>query len=256
MLINKRYTVSLMENKKELLLAGLFILLAAIGTGGYFFWQQKDTNKELSFVTSSESTTETSDIVKNFSQAIQPQPVLGQATSEVEPPTSSSPVASSAEDLSSPVSEKPYNLQLTSGWKKKSKSADKSCVAGSKAVVDTYTRDSQTIIVYENTHPGGCDLSGVADVYLDYDFTETGDGIVVDTSKIKQCSKEENRDCPKGDGRVSVYIGNKESSDAKNLAANKITKKTYFFSITDTAVQPDFEKQARSLSKLIEKISF
>lgn len=191
--------------------------------------------------------------MKNFSQT--DQPVLGETTEQESQVVSTPPVIDGKPSVPS-ASNKPYDLKLPNGWSKTSKTDVASCEAEGEAKIDTYVRGSQTIILYENGHPGGCDLKGLADVYLDYDFTESAEGISIDVSKIAQCTKEQSPDCPKGDGIVSVYIGNKESNNAKKLTKNAKTQKTYFFSITDTSVQPNFENQVKSLAALISEISF
>ena len=91
-------------------------------------------------------------------------------------------------------------------------------------------------------------------MYLDYEFSSGGDGLSVKTADIEQCSKDANPDCAKGDGRVTLLVGNRDED--KNLVENEKTGNTYVFRITDTAIEPDFEKQAEKLANLLNNAAF
>ncbi len=175
-------------------------------------------------------------------ESITPQPV---ETPETKPVENEPPVDETIE---------PYDLKLPEGWKKKdSKDVEKSCVTGKDAIIDTYQKGAETIKVYENTRPGGCNGKTVADVDLAFTFNEDGEGLKVATGKIKQCSKDENELCPKGDGRVSVFISNLQESE---LISNPKTGNGYFIEIVDTEVDASLETQVKKLAKLVQDITF
>jgi hypothetical protein len=147
----------------------------------------------------------------------------------------------------------PYTLPLPAGWAEIDSSANAiPCDGGEEVVTKTYKNGQETLIVYENSSPDGCAGTSIADVYLDYDFDTDGSKIIIDDSKISQCSKTDNSSCPKGDGKVSIFIGNEDPSGPNKQIKSTITNKSYFFSITDTKIDSDFTTQVKSLANLLK----
>ena len=230
------------SSKSTYFAVGVFVSVL-VGVGGFFAWQaaQSDGVKQRPLSTSTEA-----GIVA----------VLGTDTS------SSTPQSSSVEPQDQPLaisepeySGLPYELTLPDGWSEVG-SDTKSDPCGGQAewLTATYKKGQETLIVYENGHPNGCDGEGIADMYLDFNYTSDGAALMVDTTIIEQCTKEENPLCPKGDGRVSVYIGNVNEEDGYSV--NSVNGRTYFFSLTDTGIDPDFTAQVKSLAAIVEGIQF
>jgi hypothetical protein len=181
--------------------------------------------------------------------------VLGNNNSFVSPDqaNTTTPQVNGAQTTDEAVPEKysalPYELGLPDTW---TVSAPVECAPDSLASATTYTNQSQTIVVYTNTRPENCGGAQSADTYLDYDFTDNDAAILVRTDAITQCSKTDNPTCPKGDGKVSVFIGNQSAVDATVDTKNKLTDKTYSISIVDTNISGDFKTQVTALASLIQ----
>lgn len=140
-----------------------------------------------------------------------------------------------------------YSFNLPAEW---IASEPQPCSGNTDAQSTTYTNQSRTVVIYENTRPTDCGGEQAADTYLDYDFSDDSASITVKTSVITQCNKQDEPACPKGDGKVSVFIGNESPTDKATDVANTLTKKTYFLSMTDTIVSGTFASQVTELSSL------
>lgn len=152
-------------------------------------------------------------------------------------------------------SELPYSMDLPSGWGlTNSDTKNDPCGGDSEWKTATYSNGAETIIVYENGNPNNCGGDKIADLYLDFDYVDSDSTIMVnDNIDLALCTKEENPACPKGDGKVSIFIGNEISG---GYTVNKVNGNTYFFSIEDTEVENDIQAQVRSLANLVEVIKF
>ena len=154
---------------------------------------------------------------------------------------------------SSPTySTEPFRLSLPAGWSPRTTTQ---CVSNQQAVATTYTNQSRTVIIYENTRPENCEGPLAADTYLNYDFTADGSSVAIATDSIVQCSKQDNPSCPKGDGQVSVFIGNASANDPASDTKNSLTNKTYFYSIIDNKIISDFAAQVKELTTLLNSFT-
>ena len=166
--------------------------------------------------------------------------------------------SSEAEEVSGDTSSKePYKIELPAGWALvDTVTSPNPCDEKIEQKIDTYKNDKETLLIYENGDPRGCDNSVLADTYIDFDFSDDGKSLRLnDLEKLAFCTKEENPACPKGDGIVSIFIGNEDTNQGRYVK-NKITGKTYYFSITDTKLDADLDTQVRSLASLVEAIKF
>jgi hypothetical protein len=163
----------------------------------------------------------------------------------------------SAQDTN-PIAEKTYpnfEVNLPAGWTKKSEeTVDNPCdgLEGKKLTTAVYVNGQEELTIYENGSPNGCgEGSAVADVYLDFDYTSDNSYVLVKTDNVVFCDLSV-PNCPKGDGKVSLFIGNKDDAD-KDIV-NPDTKDSYFFSIVDTKLDSDTNAQAATLAKIVESI--
>ena len=154
-------------------------------------------------------------------------------------------------------SEEPYSFKLPAGWKQTNDNIQENpCGEGKEWKTSTYSNGPETVIVYENGTPGGCDESSKPDLYLDFDFINTDSAIKVnDEVDLTFCTKQQHPDCPKGDGKITLFVGNKKD-DSEIHTINKVNGNTYFFKIDDTKIDGDLAAQTKSLVKLIELIKF
>jgi hypothetical protein len=239
-----------MENKKEIIVAIVIVIGIIAGVLGYVFLQNSQDSSERE-VTSNNGR---AGVVAMFGQQGQPA-VQAESTQVPTPVPTPAPVEAEPEIE---VVNQPYALNLPQGWERTESDTDsRTCDDEEVEVtIDTYKNGSREIIVYENGFPTGCTLKNDVDVYLDYDFSENGDSMRIATSNIEQCTKDENPDCARGDGRVSVLIGNRNPDNNKQLLSNEKTNKTYIFRITDTQIAPDFESQVKELVTLLQSVEF
>ncbi len=154
------------------------------------------------------------------------------------------------------LSSDPYTMDLPSGWSKTStKESQNPCDTSLTQTVTVYAKDKETITVYENGSPTGCDNNTIGDVFYGYDFSTDGKSIAVDTAiNPPFCTKDQNATCPKGDGKVTVFVGNVSSSDPGELVKSSITGKTYYFTIVDSGLESNLDAQGASLAQLVESI--
>ncbi|MFT4532450.1 MAG: hypothetical protein ACI9T8_000473 [Candidatus Saccharimonadales bacterium] len=151
----------------------------------------------------------------------------------------------------------PFTIELPEGWDlTETNSVQNPCNPTETKlwVTNVYEKDNEVLTIYENGHPNGCSNEKVADVYLDFDYTFDNKSLLIDTSAVTFCGSS-TPTCPKGDGRVSIFVGNKTSED-ENYELNLANENTYFFSILDTQVDSDLDKQVRDLVVLLELIQF
>ena len=153
-------------------------------------------------------------------------------------------------------SDKPHSMELPAGWSLTGSDTQTSaCDPTLQQTVETYANGQETLTVYINGSPAGCDNAVVADVYYDFNFTTDNSGITIDTSTVPPfCTKEDNPACPKGDGKVTVFVGNQSSTDPSADERNEKTNKTYYFKIEDTGLEADLNAQAVSLARLAATI--
>lgn len=166
----------------------------------------------------------------------------------------------SQEEAETPASDSPgFTFQPPAGWTQKSiETVDNPCEPESnkKWTTAVYVNDREQITIYENGNPNECSNGIVSDVYLDYDFTENEDSIVVYDENIVFCDLS-TPGCPKGDGKVSIFIANEIDEPGQNMfEANSLNGNSYYFSILDTKVDPDLDNQVRTLVQLVELIEF
>ena len=156
------------------------------------------------------------------------------------------------------VSTLPYVFTLPAGWAETNKvSAADPCGSDATVLTTTYTNQQETITVYENGTPFGCGNEQVPDVYLDFNYTDDFTGITIDENQpIVQCSKDDNPACPKGDGSVTVFIGNEDVDQANVQLTNELNGRTYMFSINDSQFDGDLSAQVKSFLSLITAIQF
>ena len=238
------YSKSQQNNNGFKLVVGAILLLLLIGgaSAGLYYFLNKPESKTTTNPNTSTNSLPSNGIIAQFNQNGTSN-TNNQAEEAEEPQTQE---AVSFSDL-------PYTLPLPDGWSEiESDTAAKSCTEGESVTTKTYKNGQETIVVYENGNPDGCTGTSVADVYLDYNFDTDNTKIIIDDSKITQCSKEDNPNCPKGDGKVSLFIGNEDPSDPSKLSKSSITNKSYYFSITDTKIDSDFTTQVKSLASLIK----
>lgn len=150
----------------------------------------------------------------------------------------------------------PHSMNLPSGWTLSNTDTGASpCDPTLDQTIETYVNGSETLTVYVNGSAAGCDNNTIGDVYFDYNYTPDNSGISVDTTPVPPfCTKDQNPTCPKGDGKVTVFVGNQSSTDPNADEPNPKTTKTYYFSIVDSALDADLDAQAASLGKLAEAI--
>lgn len=220
------------------------MLAVLVGGTGYYIWQKsQNKNADLSPVDSS---------VKSGIVA-----VLGNSNKFESPSTQqNNQTNQQSESAQTPV--QPYEIQLPAGWTKTdSVSEDNKCNDGKVWITNTYTKETETLTIYENGHPGGCDKAIVVDTYLDFNFKPDSSGLVVDTTTIKQCSKADNPNCPIGDGVVDLLIGNVSKDNTDTAEKNAKNGNTYYFRLVDTKIdKDDFENQIKGLASLVQAIIF
>ncbi len=153
-----------------------------------------------------------------------------------------------------------YTLEFPDGWipefnELKTNPCDPD--SDEEWITTTYKKGTQQITIYENALPNDCADNGVADVYLDFEYTSDLSGVVVPTGEgqISFCDLS-TPGCPKGDGRVSVYIGNEDPEQPNTYIKNELNNNSYFFSILDTSVQSDLQAQVESLVEIVRDITF
>lgn len=219
------------------------------GVAGYLFYGLRTTGNEQKAWLVDETTTaqgqktNTSGIVSVLAQTQTPNQ-SNQAQDTEEPQ-----VASATDEVKS------LKIVFPKEWKKSEKSVSvASCDSTKKASTQTYTVGSKTIVMYENSTPAGCDNKTVGDTSGIFTYDEVGAVKVIKKDMYKQCTKQENPTCPKGDGKLTVFATSID--EKKNEITNPFNKNTYAFRLEDTNIDPDFSKQVASLLGLIDQISF
>ncbi len=178
-----------------------------------------------------------SDIVAVFSET----PVQSQITNAV--PTDEADVAAASDTQQ-------VKITLPDGWDIKSNDTkEKSdCDASKQQTVAVFENGDEKITAYENASPTGCDGKTIGDVNVTFEYQENGIIKVKRPSQFTQCIKEQNSTCPKGDGKVTVFV----TSDTPN----PLNGHTYAFRIDDTKLDADFDTQVTGLISHIDQITF
>ena len=153
-------------------------------------------------------------------------------------------------------SDAPMTMNLPVGWTQTGQQTlANECEPDITDTVTTFQNGDETITVYENGSPVGCDNSVIGDVYYDFNFARDGGSITVDTSTSPAfCTPEDSPTCPKGDGKVTVFVGNAEVSTPADFTRSSKTDKTYFFVIEDTGLEDDLLAQSKTLAQLAASI--
>lgn len=130
----------------------------------------------------------------------------------------------------------------------------KSCDPSLQGAKQTYEIGTKTITIYENSSPAGCDNKTIGDVDVTFVYGENGVINLQKKDTYVQCTKEQNSTCPKGDGKVTVFFTSRTSDNKVNK--NPLNYNSYAFSVVDSSIGANFNKQVGELVILIEKISF
>jgi hypothetical protein len=239
-----------MNQKTEIIIAGILFILLTVGIGGAYVWTNRTSTDTIQDY-SSDSSSSANDAVAVLGQT----DTFSRQVTEPEPGAVEEPAAQTEP---STLPTQPYTLLLPAGWAQTDSKTELSpCGDGKQWKTDTYVNGAETLTVYENGHPGGCDKAIVVDTYLDFNFNADNTGLAVDTSIIKQCAKTENPACPVGDGVVDMLIGNASAADPSVAEPNSKNKNTYFFRLVDTKIdQNQFDAQVKGLAALVEAIKF
>lgn len=154
-------------------------------------------------------------------------------------------------------STEPFVMNLPAGWTTNgAQDSQNPCDPDQTQIITTYTNGSKTIEVFQNGSPTGCDGSTIGDVYYEYEFTTNDSALAIETGQSPVfCTKQDNPTCPKGDGKVTVFVGNKDAVEPNNFVKNSVTNNTYFFVMTDTSLSSDLNAQAATLASLAESIT-
>ncbi|MCA9323885.1 hypothetical protein KC992_02165 [Candidatus Saccharibacteria bacterium] len=226
--------------KKEVTLAVALLLMITVGGVAVTLVSGSHTERSKSSI-SRDSSAASGGIVSqlNTPQAAQStdtnQAVAGASTKEVtEEP------------------QKELKLNTPAGWQiKESKTDVSTCDPSKTQTITTYKKGSQTLAVYENADPSGCDGGTIGDVSVDFAFTENSLGIkTTRQAAYAQCTKEQNATCPKGDGKVTLFISSKKQNK------NPLNDRTYAFKVEDTSIQPDFNAQVNALLDVVDTVAF
>lgn len=146
-------------------------------------------------------------------------------------------------------------VSMPKEWKLVSEENNKStCDTSLASKIITYEKDTQSITIYENSNPSGCDGKKVGDVTVPFSFLEDGTISIQESESYIQCTKEQSKSCPKGDGKVTVFVMNRDPA-TKNDVKNPINKATYAFKIDDTSISPDFSKQVNELVNIVKSVT-
>jgi len=212
-----------------------FFIIIIAATVGYNSWQEKSE----SFVAPDVST-----MVKGGSVQLLGGPQPQAPNQQVQSAVTEQP------SVTESLAKIPYSMNIPSGWKETAYEERVNNCTGSTGIESsqrTYTKGSQTLRVFENESPLGCEGEAVADLYLDFDFSadETSINPNVDVD-LSLCTKEQNPACPKGDGKISLVIGN-ESAPNEPIK-NTISLSYYYFAIDDTNLEPDQRAQIKNLA--------
>ena len=160
------------------------------------------------------------------------------------------------DQTSDELSDEAYEMLLPSGWEIiDTNEHENPCDPSIDEIVTTYKNGKETIEVFENGTPTGCDDNTIGDVFYEYNFSSDGSSITVDTAQQpKFCTKDQNPTCPKGDGKVTVFVGSYTDSQTGVLNKSDVTGKTYFFRIIDSGLENDLDAQGVALAELAATI--
>lgn len=150
-----------------------------------------------------------------------------------------------------PTATKVASLNLPDGWIQGDIEIEPDfCTNGKTMQKTSYSKDTMTISMYERTSTENCKPLSIQDVTLDFDFSTDGSAITIPTDALVFCTKEQNQQCPKGDGKVSIYADNIDGSSQIHVL-NSQTNKSYIFVVIDSSVSGDTDAQARELASIV-----
>ena len=225
-----------------------FALLAGLATIAYFVWFGSPSKATVVSVSQGDG--------GQIAQLSDNQFVASARTEQA-----STPVAQTQQEEVQPqteptLSDKPHVMGLPARWTQTNSVTEANpCEPTLEQVTETYTNAQEVITLYVNGSPTGCDNAIVGDVYYDYDFSADGTSVTANTTnKPPFCTKETNPKCPKGDGKVTVFVGNGSASNPNTLEKNSLTGKTYYFTIVDSGLDADLDTQGATLAQLVESI--
>lgn len=224
-------------------------VIAGLGVIAFVVWFGQPTTTSTVTVSQSEG--------GQIAQLSDNQFVAGANTEQSTSPAPTAPATPMPEQTApEAASDKPHTLKLPAGWSQTNSVTDVNpCDPSLEQVIETYTSAQEILTLYVNGSPTGCDNSTIGDVYYDYDFNADGSKITVNTANNPPfCTKETNQTCPKGDGKVTVFIGNGSASDPNILEKSTVTGKTYYFSVVDSNLETDLGNQAATLAELVEAL--
>lgn len=178
------------------------------------------------------------------------------------PQPSSGDVAAATTENQSTVTEPRYaetelELQAPDEWAlTDTQQAENGCDPTLPQVVSTYQKDAVTLVVYENARPGGCASEVLGDIMVGFAYVAEGLAIEsIRADEYVQCTIEQNPTCPRGDGRVTLFIESL-NAETQQPQPHPITSQAYAFSMVDTTIGPNLNDQVNQLLDVIDLFTF
>lgn len=227
--------------KKQISVVLAVVLLVVGGSAIYLYVSNESSNEradtDITQPRSTKKTAKDSDVIATFSGG----PVLGQTVTTEQ---------DAQEDTQAVTEQKSVKLFMPDGWNVMSSTTSETseCDPTKPQTVAVYQKGDETITVYENATPAGCDNSTIGDVNLSFSYAENVSVKVDKSSGFAQCTKDQNSTCPKGDGKVTIFVTSE--------APNPLNGNMYAFRIDDSKIDADFNAQVAGLVSHIDQITF